>query len=308
MALLYMADPDMGAHWRNVLAGMMPELDVRLFPDVGNPADIRWVVAWDFRPDFISTLPNLEIIFSTGAGADQFDFSHIPAGIDVVRMIEPGIVEGMVEYAVMGVLALHRDLPAYLGQQRQHLWHPISTRPAAARNIGVMGLGSLGQAVLERLAGFGFPLAGWSRSSRDLPGVETFAGPDHLPAFLERTDILVCLLPLTPETRGIINSRLLGMLRPGASVLNVGRGGHLVADDLVAALDSGALSAAMLDVTEPEPLPQDHPLWSHPRILLTPHIASQTRPETAVLSLSENLRRQAAGEALTGLVTRNRGY
>lgn len=308
MALLYMADPVRGDVWRRVLAERAPELDVRVWPDVGNPAEIRWLVAWEGPADPLAAFPALEIVFSVGAGVDQFDLTRIPPHVAVVRMIEPGIAEGMIEYAAMAVLALHRDLPAYIDQQRRHRWQPILARPATERRVGVMGLGRLGRAVLERLAPFGFPLAGWNRSPRDLPGVESFAGAASLPAFLARTDILVCLLPLTDETRGVLDRRLFAGLPKGASLVNVGRGGHLVADDLLAALDDGTLSAAVLDVTEPEPMPADHPFWSHPRILLTPHVASQTRPETAALAVLDNLRRHAAGEPLTGLVDRARGY
>lgn len=243
-----------------------------------------------------------------GAGVDQFDLRRLPPHVAVVRMIEPGIAEGMIEYAVMAVLALHRDLPVYIDQQHRRLWRPILARPATERRVGVMGLGRLGRAVLERLAPFGFPLAGWNRSPRELPGVESFAGTASLPAFLARTDILVCLLPLTDETRGMLDRRLFAELPEATALVNVGRGGQLVADDLLTALDDGTLSAAVLDVAEPEPLPTDHPFWRHPRILMTPHIASQTRPETAALAVLDNLRRHAAGEPLTGLVDRTRGY
>jgi glyoxylate/hydroxypyruvate reductase A len=308
MALLYMADPVRGDTWRRVLAERAPELDVRFWPDVGNPAEIRWLVAWEAPEDPLATFPAIEIVFSVGAGVDQFDLTRIPPQVSVVRMIEPGIAEGMIEYAVMAVLALHRDLPAYIDQQHRRRWQPILARPAIERRVGVMGLGRLGQAVLERLAPFGFPLAGWNRSPRDLPRVESFAGAASLPGFLARTDLLVCLLPLTDETRGMLDRRLFAGLPKGAALVNVGRGGHLVADDLLAALDDGTLSAVVLDVTEPEPLPADHPFWNHPRILLTPHVASQTRPETAALAVLDNLRRHAAGEPLIGLVDRARGY
>lgn len=308
MALLYMAEPDRAETWRRIFAEQAPDLDVRIWPDVGDPAEIRWLVAWDVKGDPIADYPRLEIIFSAGAGIDQFDLARMPAAMTLVRMIEPGIVEGMVEYVVMATLALHRDLPAYLQQQRQGVWEPLLSQPAASRRIGVMGLGRLGQAVLDGLKPFGFPLAGWSRSPREIPEVETFSGADTLPAFLARTDLLICLLPLTEETRGILDKALFAALPRGALLVNVGRGGHLVADDLLAALDDGTLSAAMLDVTDPEPLPPDHPFWTHPRIILTPHIASQTRPETAVARILDNLHRQAAGAPLIGAVDRARGY
>ncbi|MFG1186929.1 2-hydroxyacid dehydrogenase [Xanthobacter aminoxidans] len=308
MALLYMADPARGEVWRRLIGEMAPEIDVRIWPDMGDPADIRWVAVWDVRVDLAATFPNLEVVFSTGAGVDHLDLTRIPPGIPVVRMVEPGIVEGMVEYVTMAVLALHRDLPTYIDQQKRHLWAQHYETPAAQRRVGIMGLGSLGQAALTGLAPFGFPLAGWSRSPRDIPNVETFAGEAGLGPFLARTDILVCLLPLTAETRGILGAHLFARLPAGARIVNAGRGGHVVAEDLIAALDAGTLSGAVLDVTEPEPLPPEHPFWSHPRILLTPHVASLTRPETAVVSLLENLRRHAAGEPMIGLVERSRGY
>ncbi len=223
-------------------------------------------------------------------------------------MLEPNIAESMVEYVSLAVLALHRDLPRFLDQQRREVWKEIQITAAARRRVGVMGLGQLGQAVLERLKAFGFPLAGWNRSPRQIDGVACFDGAHQLDAFLARTDILVCLLPLTDETRGILNSRLFSALPAGAMLVNVGRGGHLVQDDLLAALDSSQLSAAMLDVADPEPLPAGHPFWQHQKIIMTPHIASMTNPETAVRFVLDTIARHRRGEPLPGLVDRSRGY
>jgi glyoxylate/hydroxypyruvate reductase A len=197
-------------------------------------------------------------------------------------MLEPGISESMVEYVTMAVLALHRDLVHFIAQQREQIWREIQLTQAAKRRVGVMGLGLLGQTVLERLKAFGFPLAGWNRSPRSIKDVSCYAGGPALPDFLARTDILVCLLPLTDQTRGILNTRLFAALPRGAQLFNVGRGEHLVERDLIEALNRGVLSAAVFDVAEHEPSAADHPFWSHPRILLTPHIASMTTPEAAV--------------------------
>jgi glyoxylate/hydroxypyruvate reductase A len=172
----------------------------------------------------------------------------------------------------------------------------------------VLGLGVLGEAVLTRLASFGFPCAGWSRSPRELDGIECFAGADTLPQFLARTDILICLLPLTAATRHILNRDLFAQLPRGAALINTGRGGHLQQDHLLEALESGQLSAAVLDVADPEPLAADHPLWHHPRVMLTPHIASVTQPDSAVDVVLDNLRRHREGEPLIGQVDRARGY
>lgn len=308
MALLYKADPTRGEIWKRVLADRAPDLEVRLWPDVGDPRDIRLLLAWEPPEDPIAAFPNLEMILSVSAGVDQFDFSRIPPEVPVVRMLDPNIVEGMVSYVAMAVLALHRDLPTYIDARAEGRWHQIANRPAAARRIGILGAGRLGSAVLAALAPFGFPLAVWARTPREMPGAEVFAGAEGLDAFLARTDILVCLLPLTEETRGILGAATFSRLPEGASIVNVGRGGHLVTADLVAALDSGRLSAAILDVADAEPPPPDHPFWTHPRILLTPHIASHTRPETAVDAVLDAIRRHRAGETPIGLVSRDRGY
>jgi glyoxylate/hydroxypyruvate reductase A len=304
---LYKADPVRGAEWAEWFTRKAPQLDFRQWPLQEDPALVRYLAAWE-PPDDLTHFPNLELVFSVGAGIDQFDIGRVPPHVSVVRMVESGITDGMVEYVTLAVLAIHRDWLAYGEQQRAGAWNPLRVRTAASRRVGVLGLGVLGRAVLARLQSFGFPCAGWSASQHRIEGVDCHAGPSALPAFLARTDILVCLLPLTPATRGILNARLFAALPAGAAVVNCGRGGHLVQDDLLAALDSCHLSAAVLDVCEPEPLPAGHPLRTHPRIMLTPHIASMTQPETAVDAVLENLRRHQAGEALHGAIERERGY
>jgi glyoxylate/hydroxypyruvate reductase A len=308
MTFLYKANAVRGAEWARTFAARAPELPFRLWPDVGDPAQVRYLAAWMPPEDIAATFPNLELVFSVGAGVDQFDFSQLPPHIPLIRMLEPGIMESMVEYVTMAVLALHRDLLHFIAQQREQIWREIQITQAAKRRVGIMGLGLLGQAVLERLKAFGFPLAGWNRSPRTIEGVSCYAGEDALRHFLAQTDILVCQLPLTGQTRGILNRSLFEALPRGAKLVNVGRGGHLVADDLIDALDRGVLSAAVLDVAEPEPLPAGHPFWSHPRILLTPHNASMTAPETAVEFVLETISRHRRGESLPGLVDRERGY
>jgi glyoxylate/hydroxypyruvate reductase A len=223
-------------------------------------------------------------------------------------MVEPGIINGMVEYVTLAVLALHRDLFDYLASQEARTWRPLEVPPASARRIGVMGMGVLGQAVLKRLATFGFQLRGWNRSPREISGVTCFAGAEAFRPFLAECDMLVCLLPLTPATRGVLNAELFAALPRGAALINVGRGGHVDQPALLAALDSGQLSRAILDVVDPEPLPAEHPLWTHPRIVLTPHVASMTQPETAAPVLLENLRRHQRGEPMHGVIDRSRGY
>lgn len=308
MTVLYKANMVRGAEWARLFAERAPEVPFRLWPDIGDAAEVRYLVAWVPPDDIATTFPNLELIFSVGAGVDQFDATKLPAHIPLVRMLEPGISDTMVEYVTMAVLALHRDLLHFISQQKEQVWREIRITPAKRRRVGVMGLGQLGQAVLERLKAFGFPLSGWNRSPREIEGVTCHAGAEALAEFLAQSDILVCLLPLTDETRGILNADLFARLPHGASLVNVGRGPHLVETDFLAALDSGALSGAVLDVAEPEPLPAGHPFWSHPRILLTPHNASMTTPDTAVDFVLDIIARHRRGEELPGRVDRNRGY
>lgn len=182
-----------------------PEIDFRIWPDIGDPLQVRFLAAWEPPDDLAARFPHLQVLFSSGAGVDQFDLAALPPALPVVRMVEPGIVRGMVEYVTQAVLSLHRDLPAYRRQQQAGEWRPLPVRPADERRVGVLGLGSLGQAVLTQLQGFGFDCAGWSRSRRAIDGVRCYAGQDELPAFLARTELLVCLLPLTDATRGVLN-------------------------------------------------------------------------------------------------------
>lgn len=309
-AFVYKADPVRGRVWAEIFARQAPQLDFRIWPEIGDPAEVRYLAAWEPPADIRTQFPKLDVLFSSGAGVDQFRFDELPADLPVVRMVEPGIIKGMVEYVSWAVLSLHRDMPAYQRQQREHSrWMPIQVRPAARCRVGVLGLGSLGQAVLQQLSqGFGFDCAGWSRSRHAVEGVHCYAGAAELGAFLARSELLICLLPLTEATRGFLNTELFAQLPAGASLIHVGRGPQLVGDDLLAALESGQLKHAVLDVTEPEPLPASHAFWRHPQIWLTPHIASMTQPETAAEVALENVRRFERGEAMLGLVDRDLGY
>ncbi|NRF67506.1 glyoxylate/hydroxypyruvate reductase A [Aquincola sp. S2] len=305
---LYKSDPVRGRRWAEVFKRRAPDLDFRIWPDVGDPSEVRFLAAWEPPDQLGMRFPNLQLLFSSGAGVDQFHFDALPPALPIVRMVEPGITHGMVEYVTHAVLDLHRDMPAYRRQQQQGQWQPLPVKPASERRIGVLGLGALGQAVLTTLAGFGFECAGWSRSRHEVDGVRCYAGAAELNEFLARCDILICLLPLTDATRGLLDIDLFNQLPKGAQLVHVGRGAQLVTADLLAALDTGQLAEAVLDVTEPEPLPVAHALWQHPRVRITPHIASMTQPESAAEVVIDNLRRFAAGEPLIGLVDRARGY
>ncbi len=297
------------APWLTEIAAALPEVELRVWPDVGDPAGVDYVLAWKAPAEVWSGLVNLKAIFSMGAGVDGLlRDPALPSGPPLVSMSDPGLVTGMEEYVVARVLHHFRDFGSYAALQAAGLWRPLAPHLPQDCRVGVLGLGRLGSACARRLASFGFDVAGWSRRPSQVEGVQAYAGPDELDAFLARTDILVCLLPLTPQTEGILSRSLFARLPDGAVLINVGRGAHLVEDDLLAALDCGQLSGATLDVFRIEPLPAGHPFWSHPKVTVTPHVSAVTHPRTAALSLARNLRRLQRGEPVEGLVDRAAGY
>ena len=307
-ALVYKANEERGREWREIFAREAPEFEFRMWPEIGDPEAVEYLVLWQPPPDLLESFPNAKALFSVAAGVDHIHLGSLPPDLPLVRMVEPGITQTMVDYVSFAVLALHRNLLDYAEQQRQKIWREIRVRPSGDRRVGVMGMGVLGMAALERLGALGFQRAGWSRTPKELAGVVCYAGGAQLEAFLGGLDLLVSLLPLTAETRGILNARTFDALPRGASLVNVGRGGHLVETDLLRALDEGRLAGAVVDVLEEEPPPEDHPFWTHPRILLTPHIASMTQPRTAAPLVIDNIRRHRRGEPLLNVVDRTRGY
>ncbi len=310
MAVLLSTKASAMQDWRAALLAVDPSLEIRMFPDAGDPAAIEAAVVWTAHDMAeLRRYPNLKLIVSMGAGVD-----HLlrppgpPPGIPVARLVDRMLTTQMGEWVLLNVLRFHRQDLDYRALQRERTWLELPAPVTAERRIGILGLGELGSHAAGLLRGLGFPVMGWARRPRELAGVKTFDGEEGLAAMASRSDILVCLLPLTPATRGIVNAGLLARLPRGAFLINGARGGHVVDADLLAALESGQVGGAALDVFEPEPLPPAHPYWSHPRVVMTPHAASITIPASAAPQVVENLRRARAGETLLNLVDFAAGY
>ncbi|HEV2300939.1 MAG TPA: glyoxylate/hydroxypyruvate reductase A [Stellaceae bacterium] len=309
MALLFRSSPQSAARWLPQLARLLPDLEVRVHPDLGDRRDIRYALVWQPEAGLLASLPNLALILSLGAGVDHIlDDPSLPRHVPIVRLVDPHMTDMMTEHVALQVLRLHRRDLDYSAQQRSRIWREHEQKNAAERRVGIMGLGALGMAVAGKLAELGFALAGWSRRPRADAGFESYGGREELPRFLGRAEILVCLLPLTAETEGILDRNLFARLPKGGFLVNVGRGAHLVEADLLAALDEGRLAGAALDVFREEPLPKAHPFWRHPRIIVTPHIAAATHPPTAAPIFREAIARFEAGLPVPNLVDPALGY
>jgi glyoxylate/hydroxypyruvate reductase A len=308
LALLFYSEDDDPVAWAAALRSRLPDLELRVWPEIGRPEEIDSALVWLPPPGMLAGLPNLRAIFSLGAGVDAMLRDPTLPGLPLCRMVDPSMTASMAEYVLTCVLAYHRRLDLYARQQAEARWRMFLPEPAAATRVGIMGLGEMGRAAAALLVAHGFTVRGWSRARHEIPGVTSFAGPTQLDDFLSGADVLVCLLPLTAETEDIIDARLLARLPEGARLIQVGRGGHLVEADLLMALDSGRLAHATLDVFREEPLPAGHPFWRHPRIRVTPHVASYSRPESGAEVVAENIRRLRAGRPLLHVVDRRRGY
>ncbi len=309
MALLFRSDNDRGDSWRRALLELDPGLDLREGSEIGDPDDIEYALVWKPPRGELKSYPNLKVIFSVGAGIDHLASDpDLPAAVPVVRMVEPGLTAGMTEFVIMSVLYHHRFMLDYAAQARAHVWRAIEQVRASDRRVGIMGLGVLGGDAAEKLVALGFDVAGWSRRPKDLPGVTSFHGGDGFLPFLNRSEILVCLLPLTPETTDILDARAFAALPKGASLISLGRGLQVVEADLLAALDSGHLDGATLDVFRDEPLPADSPWWDHPRVVVVPHAAAMTIARGACAFVIDNIRRLEAGQPLQHVVDLDRGY
>lgn len=300
--------------WVERFQALLPRHEIVTPQTLSAPQEVRYVASWRHAPGALSALPGLRAIFSLGAGVDHLFADPQLPDVPLVRIVDAELTERMSEYIVLHVLAHHRQQRMYEWQQEQKLWDDDLSQPAAREvRIGVLGLGAMGADAARKLAMMGFDVAGWSRSPKALAGVICFDGPAGLNEMLARSDILICLLPLTPQTRGLLNLRLFSKLahdgRLGGPILiNAARGGLQVESDILEALAKGVLKAATLDVFQNEPLPETSPLWTNPRIAVTPHNAAISAPDAVASNIAKQIEAFERGEALRNLVDRGRGY
>ncbi len=292
--------------WIEVLKKLDPNLSIQVYPEIDAPNEVEIVMLWNHPRNILNSFPNLKLISSMGAGVDHIlTDDSVPENIPIVRIVDEKLTFSMTNYVIMGVLNFHRQLTRYQVNQTKKVWD--MSNPEIDITVGVMGVGALGGDVLEKLSFLGFDVVGFGYSEKkDFPF--PYYSKENLKEFLAEVNVIVCLLPLTPDTENILNMDLFSNCQPGTYLINVARGKHLVDEDLIAALDQGYLSGALLDVYRKEPLPEDHPFWTHKSIQVTPHIASVTNPEAAAPQVVENIQRIRSNQPLNNLVIRKRGY
>lgn len=295
--------------WMSALKRTLPQANVRVWQE-GDNAAADYAIVWKPLASMLSGRPDLRAIFSRGAGVDGIlqSGAALPQGVPVVRLTDAGMGVQMAEYVAHAVLTYFRRFDVYQNQAKEKNWKTFPPKNRAQFPIGVLGLGVLGQRIIQALQHFDFPVNGWSRHAKELASVATFSGRENLSAFLQASQVLVCILPLTDDTRGILNREVLSLLPQGAYVINVARGAHVVEEDLLSLIQEGHLAGATLDVFSQEPLPITHPFWSEPRITLTPHIAAITMIEESAEQIAGKMAALTRGEPVNGVVDMLRGY
>jgi len=312
-AILVAVEGALAPEWEKAFRAQ-PGADVRTWPNaIGDRADIAVACVWRAPHGLLATLPNLKLIVNLGAGADFLLADPSLPDVPVVRAADPDLSMRVTEYVVLHTLRYHRRQPLYDAQQRARVWKEHHQPAASEVNVGIMGLGVIGTEAARVLARIGFNVAGWSASAKSIDGVETFHGAAGLDRFLARTEILICLLPLTDATKSILDRKLFARLKRdgaagGAFLINAGRGPLQVDADILAALDDGTLAGATLDVFPHEPLPADSPMWGHPKVTVTPHNAGDILPGLLAAQVLRQIARLERGEPLENLVDRRRGY
>jgi glyoxylate/hydroxypyruvate reductase len=309
MKRLFIASRGNPEHLAQLFRAELPDFEVLTSQPQQGDADVPFIVVGRPLPGVVRAVPGLKLVLSLNAGIEHLlDSGEVPDELPIVRLVDDGLALGMAEWVLAQALAWHRNLFLYAELQARGEWTPHPEKLANERKVAVLGAGALGRPTAEHFIRFGFDTTVWARSKHDIPGATTFAGKDQLLEAARGADILVNLLPLTAETADVVDAELLDVLADGAFFINGARGGHVVDADLIAALDSGKLSAAALDVFRTEPLPAEDPIWKHPKIRLSPHVAAPTHQHMAVKEMAANIRRFENGEPVRNVVDRGLGY
>lgn len=306
--VFFHSDLDDPVQWKATLAAALPQVRFVVGPECDAPERVDIALVWTQPPQGLGVFPNLRAVLSLGAGVDQLHLERLDPRIPVARLVDPTLTGRMVEYCKAAVFHFHREFHVHWRHQQECRWKFSPPIGAGERRVLVLGLGELGAAVATSLAAEGFAVTGWSRSPKDLPGVRGLCGDAQLPPAVRDSDIVINLLPLTPETSGLLDARFFSWCKPGSCLVNVGRGAHLKEADLLEALDRGQVDAAFLDVFSQEPLPQDHPFWTRPQLHVTPHVASLSDPVASATTVVANIRRSMLGLSLLHAIDRERGY
>ncbi|HEA30108.1 MAG TPA: glyoxylate/hydroxypyruvate reductase A [Leeuwenhoekiella sp.] len=309
MALLLIRNDKNYDPWLKAIKKIDPDFPVFIPENVKNKEDIQMILTWKAPHGSFDHYPNVEVIGSLGAGVDHlFEDPSLPKTIKMTRIVDENLIGDMREFVLGLALNSIKNLNTYVAFQKENTWKPIPYRRVTNVTVGIMGLGVLGEAVAETLHKNGFKLTGWANSKKDIEGLKSFAGNEQLDDFLTTAEILVCLLPLTEETKDILDKKLFNKLPENAYVINVARGGHLVDEDLLDVLKQEKLSGAALDVFHTEPLPENHPFWENEKILITPHTASKSDPASIANQIVDNYNRLQSGEDLKNTVSRDKNY
>ena len=312
MKIVFFAPGNAGEKWLPCLTEHFPRAEIWTWTPDCAAKQADYAVLWAPPPEFFASQWHLKAIFNLGAGVDRIvglpDANALLRGVPVVRLQDAGMAAQMAEYVCHAIFCQSRQFAAYQSQQDERVWKQLPPIKRAAWPVGVMGLGAIGARVAEAVAAFEYPVFGWSRTRREIPGITSFAGAEDFDAFLCAARVLVCVLPLTDDTRGILNRATLSKLQPNGYLINVARGDHLVEADLLSLLDDGTLAGATLDVFRDEPLPTDHPFWTHPKISVTPHISATTLRDESVAQIAVNIAALERSERVAGLVDIARGY
>ena len=309
MSIVIIRQDDKIQVWKDALQKAAPEIKVYSYLEEHPKNEIEVALVWKHPKGSLSDYPNLKYIASSGAGVDfLFEDESISKDLPITRVVDTMLASDMSEYVIAVIFSYLKNLNVYKIEQSQAIWNPRTYKRISDFTVGILGLGTLGTVLANDLIRFGFKTQGWSASKKSISEVTSYAGQNELPAFLASTEILVCLLPLTTETTGILNKVLFQQLPKGAHVINVARGGHMVDADLIEMIDNDHLSGASLDVFHQEPLPSEHPFWKHDKINITPHYASVSDTDSVVPQIVENYRLSQKGEPLLHLVSKVKGY